>query len=137
MTAISSLQRNKLLSLAGNLLVATRTSCNVDMVQTMAMNSSGLKLSRWFVSLGTSSKFIQQSGGMEKPKLDLKSSMKYCMDQVKEHDYENYLWSTQLPVVCLNAYEIVLHICNTVWYDTVSGSRRIEEFLLWFFGHLE
>lgn len=117
MTAISSLQRNKLLSLAGNLLVATKANCNVDMVQTMAVNSSGLKLSRW-LSLGTSSKFIQQSGGMEKPKLDLKSSMKYCMDQVKEHDYENYLWSTQLPVVCLNACEIVLCICNAVRYDT-------------------
>ena len=98
MATISSLQRNKLLSLGCNLLLATRKNGNGGMVQTLAVDSSGLKLCRW-LSLGTSSKLIQ-SDGAEKPKLDLKSSMKYCMDQVKEHDYENYLWSTQLQVVC-------------------------------------
>jgi len=98
MASILSLQRNKLFLLGGNLLFSSRKGGHVDMVQTLAVENS-LKLSRR-LSLDSSGK-LTRSDGSEKPNLDLKSSMKYCMDQVKEHDYENYLWSTQLPVVSI------------------------------------
>jgi len=96
MVAFLSLQRNRLLLLGGNILLASRKSGNVDMVRALTLEG---RLSRSF-SFDSSSKLIG-SEDREKPDLDLKSSMKYCMDQVKEHDYENYLWSTQLPVVCV------------------------------------
>lgn len=30
---------------------------------------------------------------------DVRQAFSYCVDQVKKHDYENYLWITQLPKV--------------------------------------
>lgn len=37
------------------------------------------------------------SGG-EAP-ADIRKAFAYCVEQVKKHDYENYLWVTQLPKV--------------------------------------
>lgn len=33
------------------------------------------------------------------PQPDLRQAFSYCVNQVKQHDYENYLWVTQLPKV--------------------------------------
>jgi hypothetical protein len=30
---------------------------------------------------------------------DVRQAFSYCVDQVKKHDYENYLWIMQLPKV--------------------------------------
>lgn len=45
------------------------------------------------------------------PQPDLRQAFSYCVSQVKQHDYENYLWVTQLPKVRMFIHSLACRMC--------------------------